>query len=40
MERDKPEQGMEEYSFDLGDVEVNGEMKRKRYQLEMEKNRT
>lgn len=27
--RNKPEQGMEEYSFDLGDVEVNGEMKRK-----------
>lgn len=31
---------MEEYSFDLGDVEVNGEMKRKRYRLEMEKSRT
>lgn len=36
----KPEQGMEEYSFDSGDVEVNGEMKRKRYWLEVEKNRT
>jgi len=38
--RNKPEQGMEEYLFDLGVVEVNGEMKRKRHQLEMEKNRT
>lgn len=27
--RNKPEQGMEEYSFDLGDTDVNGEIKRK-----------
>lgn len=38
LKRNKPEQGMEEYSFGLGDVEVNGEMKR--YQLEVEKYRT